>query len=145
LRQALQAYTSGQLAIVLGESATVPATTTSSPPEQDMTSLETRRDEFRDKGAVEQESPEQDGNLNFRGQLGHRNQDPLIKANDTDYPEPGENPEHSEERTTVDLKSRDEAIPGRQDEDPEAETQDTDPGHRQRENQGDEREDPLAA
>jgi hypothetical protein len=33
----------------------------------------------------------------MRGQLGHRDQDPLLKSADTDFPEPGENPEHSGE------------------------------------------------
>jgi hypothetical protein len=34
----------------------------------------------------------------MQGQLGHRGQDPLVKQFDTDFPEPGENPEHSGER-----------------------------------------------
>ena len=50
------------------------------------------------KGAVEDDRPAQEHNTSLRGQLGHRNQDDLIKGNDTDYPEPGENPEHSGER-----------------------------------------------
>lgn len=33
----------------------------------------------------------------MQGQLGHRDQDPLLKSADTDFPEPGENPEHSGE------------------------------------------------
>jgi len=55
------------------------------------------KDQDRFKGAVEQDAPGQDGNTSLDGQLGHRNQDPLIKSNDTDFPEPGENPEHSGE------------------------------------------------
>jgi hypothetical protein len=109
-----------------------------------MTSLEGHKDEFRGKGAVEQESPEQKGNLNFPGQLGHRDQDPLIKSNDTDYPEPGENPEHSGAPHTMNLKAQDEPTPAR-DHEPEGELQDQDPGERQKENQGDQKEDPLAA
>ena len=31
----------------------------------------------------------------MNGQLGHRDQDPMLKAADTDFPEPGENPEHT--------------------------------------------------
>lgn len=57
----------------------------------------THKDQDRDKGAVEQEDPKQSGNINFRGQLGHRGTDPLVKESDTDFPEPGENPEHSGE------------------------------------------------
>lgn len=53
------------------------------------------KDPDRHKGAVEEEGPEQTGNTSMRGQLGHRDQDPLMKSADTDFPEPGENPEHS--------------------------------------------------
>ena len=53
------------------------------------------RDGFRGKGAVEQEAPEQQGNTSMAGQLGHRDHDALLKASDTDYPEPGESAQHS--------------------------------------------------
>ena len=49
------------------------------------------------KGANDAEEHKRDGNLGLQGQLGHRDQDPLIKGADTDFPEPGENPEHSGE------------------------------------------------
>jgi hypothetical protein len=39
------------------------------------------------KGAVEEET----------SQLGHRDQDEMLKDSDTDFPEPGPNPEHSGE------------------------------------------------
>jgi hypothetical protein len=55
------------------------------------------KDQDRDKGAVEQEDPKQAGNTSMRGQLGHRGTDDLVKDYDTDFPEPGENPEHSGE------------------------------------------------
>ena len=55
------------------------------------------KDQDRFKGAIEQDGPEQHGNTSLNGQLGHRDQDPLIKSADTDFPEPGENPEHSGE------------------------------------------------
>lgn len=58
-------------------------------------------DPYRHKGAVEQDEPNQAGNTSLRGQLGHRDQRPLIKSSDTDFPEPGENPEHSGEKQTV--------------------------------------------
>jgi len=50
------------------------------------------------KGAVEKESPKQKGNSSLRGQLGHRTNDPMLKDSDSDFPEPGGNPEHSGER-----------------------------------------------
>jgi len=53
------------------------------------------RDQDRAKGAVEQEDPTQEGNSSMQGQLGHRDQDPILKSADTDFPEPGENPEHT--------------------------------------------------
>ena len=47
------------------------------------------------KGAMETEDHKIPGNLGLQGQLGHRDQDPMLKAADTDFPEPGENPEHT--------------------------------------------------
>jgi len=104
-----------------------------------------RKDEFLNKGAVEQESPKQEGNTNFRGQLGHRNEDPLIKSHDTDFPEPGENPEHTGEPLNAkgNLKEKDE--PGERSENPEGAEQNQDPRHRQKKNQADKKDDPLAA
>jgi hypothetical protein len=55
------------------------------------------RDQDMMKGAVEQEDREQSGNTSMRGQLGHRDQDPMLKDADSDFPERGENPEHSGE------------------------------------------------
>ena len=55
-------------------------------------------DQDRGKGAVEQDKPEAPaGNTSMQGQLGHRDQNPMLKSADTDFPEPGENPEHSQE------------------------------------------------
>jgi hypothetical protein len=62
--------------------------------------MRTHRDQDWNKGALEQEGPNQPGNTSLRGQLGHRDQNPLIKSADTDFPEPGENPEHSGEPET---------------------------------------------
>jgi hypothetical protein len=57
-------------------------------------------DQDRGKGAVEQDRPEkQPGNTSMQGQLGHRDQNPLLKSSDTDFPEPGGSPEHSGEPT----------------------------------------------
>jgi len=60
-----------------------------------MTDSKSGKDQDRGKGAVEQDEPWQRGNTSIRGQLGHRDQDPLLKSSDSDFPEPGENPEHS--------------------------------------------------
>jgi hypothetical protein len=60
-----------------------------------MTDFKTARDQDCGKGAVEQNEREQPGNTSLPGQLGHRDQDPLLKSSDTDFPEPGENSEHS--------------------------------------------------
>ena len=49
------------------------------------------------KGAFEEDNPRQKPQPRFKGQLSHRESDPLIKASDTDFPEPGQNPEHSGE------------------------------------------------
>jgi len=54
-------------------------------------------DPDRAKGATEGEKRDHDANAGLAGQLGHRDQDPLIKGADTDFPEPGESPEHTGE------------------------------------------------
>jgi hypothetical protein len=56
-------------------------------------------DPDRAKGATEGEEHHHDGNLALSEQLGHRDQDPLIKGADTDFPEPGNSPEHSGEES----------------------------------------------
>ncbi len=56
-----------------------------------------RHDPDAAKGAVEQDRRSQPTNTSLRGQLPHRNQNPVIKGRDTDFPEPGGNPEHSGE------------------------------------------------
>ncbi len=50
------------------------------------------------KGATEGEEHNHDGNAGLSGQLGHRDQDPILKDADSDFPEPGGNPEHSSGR-----------------------------------------------
>jgi hypothetical protein len=57
-------------------------------------------DPDRAKGATEPEEHHHDGNIGLSDQLGHRDQDPRIKGNDSDFPEPGESPEHSGEPET---------------------------------------------
>ena len=63
-------------------------------------------DKDRGKGAVEQDKPQEPpGNTSMQGQLGHRDQNSLLKSSDTDFPEPGAGPEHSGEPT--DKKKKD--------------------------------------
>ena len=54
-------------------------------------------DQDTHKGAIEDEDHHLPGNIGMQQQLGHRDQDPMLKDADTDFPEPGENPEHSGE------------------------------------------------
>jgi hypothetical protein len=52
-------------------------------------------DPDRAKGATEGEEHHHDGNAGLADQLGHRDQDPILKDADTDFHEPGNNAEHS--------------------------------------------------
>ena len=56
------------------------------------------------KGAVEDDCRESsihhdESNGSMRGQMGHRNLDEMLTGMDTDFPEPGECPEHSGQST----------------------------------------------
>ncbi len=61
---------------------------------------ETHPDSDARKGAFEEElsTPSTNGKPNMGDQIGHRDQDEMLKDSDTDFPEPGSNPEHSGER-----------------------------------------------
>ena len=96
------------------------------------------RDEDSGKGAVEPERPDEPTNVSMTGQSGHRDQDPLLKSSDSDYPEPGQNEEHSGEPQGHDQLSDDSGC------NPEGKTQDQDPGSRQKEKQNKSKDDPLA-
>jgi hypothetical protein len=52
-------------------------------------------DPDRAKGATEAEEHHHDGNAGMASQLGHRDQDPILKDADSDFPEPGNSAEHS--------------------------------------------------
>jgi len=52
-------------------------------------------DADRGKGSQEPDDRMQAGNNSMKGQLGHRNQHPMIEGADSDFPEPGHSPEHS--------------------------------------------------
>lgn len=104
-------------------------------------------DEFSGKGAVEQDRPEQPTNTSLRGQMGHRNKNAVVDATDSDFPEPGQNPEHSgeimEQRFRTQQNDDRERI--EREGDQVQDEVDQDPGERQRRNQNDEGDDPLAA
>lgn len=91
------------------------------------------------KGAVEQDRPGQKTNVSLSGQSPHRDQDPLVKASDSDLPEPGQNEEHTGERRTRNELDRDTEV------NPEGLTQDQQPGSRQKGNQNKSKDDPQAA
>ena len=55
------------------------------------------RDEDSGKGAVEQDRRGQATNVSRTGEIGHRDQDALLKSSDSDFPEPGQNEEHTGE------------------------------------------------
>jgi len=55
------------------------------------------KDQDKTKGALEQDDRSEHTNTSMTGQLPHRNKSPLMDTQDTDFPEPGQNPEHSGE------------------------------------------------
>jgi hypothetical protein len=62
-------------------------------------------DQDRAKGAVEEDRPDESpGNTSMQGQLGHRDQDSMLKSSDTDFPEPSAGAEHSGEPTKTGKK-----------------------------------------
>jgi hypothetical protein len=56
-------------------------------------------DQDEAKGATEAEDQATPGNVGMEKQLGHRDQDAMLKDADSDFPEPGSSPEHSGEPT----------------------------------------------
>ena len=101
-----------------------------------MTPTDENNDTDLRKGAVEEEDPKKKSQSSLNGQLGHRDQDPMLKDNDTDFPEPGENEEHSGPASDgINLRRAE----------TEGTRNDQDPGHRQKQNQDEKKDDPLAA
>ncbi len=98
------------------------------------------------KGAVESDRPDQKTNVSEQGQNPHRNKGKILQGQDSDFPERGENEEHSMEGETQ--HSRFGGDPSQSD-DPNVhdagKLNDQDPGERQKRNQNDRREDPLAS
>ncbi len=54
-----------------------------------------KNDSDRGKGSMEPDDRKQAGNNSMKGQLPHRNSDPMVDGADSDFPEPGDSPEHS--------------------------------------------------
>ena len=54
-----------------------------------------KHDPDQSKGATEDDPHAHDGNIGLEEQLGHRDQDPMLKDADSDFPEPGGSPEHT--------------------------------------------------
>lgn len=54
-------------------------------------------DQDEAKGATETEDHTVPGNVGMQEQLGHRDQDSMLKDADSDFPEPGQSPEHTGE------------------------------------------------
>jgi hypothetical protein len=54
------------------------------------------KDQDITKGATETED-NSSGNAGMQGQLGHRDQNSMLKDSDSDFPEPGNSPEHTGE------------------------------------------------
>jgi hypothetical protein len=52
-------------------------------------------DADRGKGSMEPDERNQAGNNSMKGQLSHRDNNPLVEGSDSDFPEPGQSPEHS--------------------------------------------------
>ena len=63
-------------------------------------------DPDRAKGATEEDQHDHEQNKGLADQLGHRDQDPLLKDADSDFPEPDASPEHSSEGTTPPVKTK---------------------------------------
>jgi hypothetical protein len=103
-------------------------------------------DPDRGKGAVEQDRPSQETNTSLQGQLPHRHENSAVKQQDTDFPEPGETPEHSGEPRAPGLLDRDQGCEKRErGGNPAGQAQDQQPGQQQKQNQGGNKDDPLAA
>src|SRR5438874_9915330 len=64
-------------------------------PHKAMTPTAENKDNDLKKGATEDESKNEKAMTSMAGQLGHRDEDPMIKSADSDFPEPGESPEHN--------------------------------------------------
>ena len=96
-------------------------------------------DQDAGKGAVEQDRPGQQTNESMSGQSGHRDQDAMLKTSDSDFPEKGQNEEHTGESRGGNQLEEDGGC------NPEGTRQEQDQGHRQKQDQNKSTDDPLAA
>lgn len=55
------------------------------------------KDPDANKGAVAQDRPDEKSNVSMTGQNAHRGKGDTMQGQDSDFPEPGENEEHSME------------------------------------------------
>jgi hypothetical protein len=97
------------------------------------------------KGAVAQDRPDQKTNTSLEGQNPHRGKGEVLQGRDSDFPESGENEEHSMEGRTQHSRFGGNPTQETEKKNPEGELNDQDPGHRQKQNQNDRKEDPLAS
>lgn len=97
------------------------------------------------KGAVAQDRREQPSNTSMAGQNPHRKNREVLQGQDSDFPEPGENEEHSMEGRTQQSRFGGDPAQTSEEISPEGELNDQDPGERQKRNQNDREEDPLAS
>jgi len=97
-------------------------------------------------GAVAQDRPGQPNNTaDFTQQIDHRDQRTIKKDSDTDFPEPGNNPEYSMQKQD-DSKKQSDPVNRKETDDLRAEDEvNQDPGERQKENQNEKKDDDLAA
>ncbi len=110
----------------------------------------TTKDPDASKGAVEQDRPGQPTNTdNLKGQNRHRPKKAQDSDYDTDFPEPGNTPEYSMQKRDdqQDQNARQPDLHPKNDPDGNAEGRlnDQDPGHAQKRNQNDKKDDDLAA
>jgi hypothetical protein len=59
--------------------------------------MSSKPDQDAAKGVVETDDHKEAGNPGLQDQLGHRDQEPMLKDADSDFPEPGQSPEHTGE------------------------------------------------
>ncbi|MBI2678834.1 MAG: hypothetical protein HYX28_08635 [Candidatus Koribacter versatilis] len=108
-----------------------------------MTPTDQNTDNDLKKGAMEDETRDEKPMTSMAGQLGHRDQDPLLKSNDTDFPEPGESPEHNGQLKEPNHKEEDTRFDPRCNLEGVSRAQE--PNGEQKKNRGGKKDDELAA
>lgn len=103
------------------------------------------KDPDANKGAVAQDRPDETSNVSMTGQNAHRNKSETMQGQDSDFPEPGENEEHSMEGHTQHSRFGGDPANTSSNQTSDGEQNDQDPGERQQRSQNDRKEDPLAS